>query len=230
MPQMNPYFIAVLLLLMACSPKKEQSDISQASLDEVRLQAGNPEEGKLLYSTCASCHGDSGQGIEQMHAPALVNVDRLYLYRQLMNFSKGIRGYAEQDTLGRQMALMAKTLKDSMEVNHVVAYIKTLPEFVVTNTISGDIRKGERTYQSICGSCHGPGGKGNEMMHAPRLNGLNDWYLKRQITNFKTSLRGSHPDDKLGAQMIPMASSLLDDQAMNDVIAYLQSANQPLAK
>lgn len=230
MPRMHPYIIVVVLLLMACSAKKEQSGIPSELLDEVRLQAGNPEEGKLLYATCAGCHGEGGQGMEKMQAPALVNVDRLYLYRQVMNFSKGIRGYADQDTLGKQMALMAKTLKDSIAVNHVVTYIKTLPEVSLSATIIGDIRKGERIYQSICGSCHGPEGKGNEMMHAPRLNGLNDWYLKRQITNFKGSLRGGHPGDKLGAQMLPMAASLTDEQAINDVIAYIQSAAKPVTQ
>ncbi len=60
-------------------------------------------------------------------------------------------------------------------------------------------------------------------MHAPRLNGLEPWYLKSQITKFKTSLRGAHPDDVYGAPMVPMMALLKDEQAIDDVIAYIQS-------
>ena len=60
-------------------------------------------------------------------------------------------------------------------------------------------------------------------MHAPRLNGLEPWYLKSQITKFKTSLRGAHPEDTYGAPMVPMMALLKDEQAIDDVIAYIQS-------
>jgi cytochrome c oxidase subunit 2 len=62
-------------------------------------------------------------------------------------------------------------------------------------------------------------------MNAPRLNGLEEWYLKRQIKNFQDSVRGSHPDDKLGAQMMAMAALLKNDEALNDVVAYIQSTS-----
>lgn len=218
------------LLLSACSPSKNQSEIPIELVEAVRIQAGNPVEGKLVYQSCVVCHGENAEGIQALQAPALVNTDKLYLYRQLMNFRKGIRGYSEQDTLGKQMAIMAKALNDSLAVSNVVAYIKTLQEVSVAATLGGDIRKGERAYESICGSCHGPGAKGNALMNAPRLNGLNDWYLKRQIRHFKSSIRGAHPTDKFGAQMIPMANMLTDEQAIHDVLAYIQSTALPAAK
>ena len=191
--------------------------------------AGSAQEGILLFGTCKTCHGETGQGNAKLKAPALVNIDGWYLYRQLMNFRKGIRGYLPADTLGMQMAAMANTLQDSLAVSHVVAYIETLPETSASITLTGDIKKGERAYQSICGSCHGPQGKGNTAMNAPRLNGLDDWYLKRQISKFRNSLRGAHPQDKFGAQMVPMVALLKDDQAINDVIAYIRSS-QPVAQ
>ena len=140
-----------------------------------------------------------------------------------MNFRKGIRGYLSADTHGVQMAAFASTIKDSVSIGRLIAYIEAMPEAPVLNTLKGDVKKGERTYQSICGSCHGAKGKGNEAMNAPRLNGLDDWYLKRQILNFKNSLRGAHPEDIYGAQMVPMATLLKDDQSINDVIAYIRS-------
>jgi cytochrome c oxidase subunit 2 len=213
---------------VSCAPKNEGEQEIKLGVSEEQPH-GIAAEGKPLFATCKTCHGDRGQGNTQLHAPALVNLDSWYLYRQLMNFKNGVRGYQSTDTLGHQMAAMAATLKDSVAIGHVVAYIETLPEAASQVTIIGDIKKGERTYQSICGSCHGPQGKGNKAMNAPRLNGLDDWYLKGQLSKFKNSIRGTHPQDKFGAQMVPMAALLKDEQAVNDVIAYIVST-QPVAE
>jgi len=217
----------LVLAMWSCSSKEEKQPIASRPV-VAQLPVGNPEAGKVAFATCQTCHGDVGQGNLQMHAPALVNSDGWYLYRQLMNFHKGIRGYLPEDTLGVQMAAMAKTLKDSMAVADVVAYIKTLPPVTLPAIITGDIKKGERAYQSICGSCHGPGAVGNEAMNAPRLNGVDDWYLKQQIIKFKKSIRGAHAADTYGAQMIPMVASLTDEQ-VHDVIAYIRSTSPQAA-
>ncbi len=222
-------YLVMALALLGCSIKEEKKGILE-NQSVAQILIGKPEVGKALYVTCKTCHGDAAQGNIQLHAPALVNIDNWYLYRQLMNFHKGIRGYLATDTLGIQMAAMAKTLKDSIAISNVVAYINTLPKVELQPIITGDIIKGERAYQSICGSCHGPGAKGNEKMNAPRLNGLDDWYLKSQISKFKNSIRGAHPADKFGAQMISMMALLADEQAENDVIAYIRSTTQPVTK
>jgi len=214
-------YLVLALVFLGCSSKDDRNTGSTQPV-VAQLPAGNPAEGKLLFATCQTCHGDAGQGNQKMHAPALANSDDWYLYRQLMNFKKGIRGYSTEDTLAFQMAAMAKTLKDSVAISHVVSYIKTLPEVVLPTIVPGDIKKGERLYQSICGSCHGSGAKGNEKMNAPRLTGLDDWYLQQQIFKFKKSIRGAHIDDTFGAQMIPMVASLTDEQ-VHDVIAYIRS-------
>ena len=223
------YGIVLALVIVGCSSKEQKNSVPQNAATSQQL-AGNPVEGKALYASCITCHGDAAQGNRQFHAPALANSDDWYLYRQLTNFHQGVRGYLEQDTAGVQMAAMAKTFKDSIGVNNVVAYIKTMPEIKLASTITGDIKKGERIYQSVCGSCHGPGAKGNEKMNAPRLNGLEDWYLKQQISKFKVSLRGAHPADKFGAQMVPMVALLANDQAVKDVIAYIRSTTEAAAK
>lgn len=217
-------YVVLALTFLACSSKDERNTISTQPV-VAQLPVGNPEEGRQLFATCQTCHGNAAQGNQQVHAPALANTDDWYLYRQLVNFKKSVRGYLPDDTLGIQMAAMAKTLKDSIAVSHVVAYIKTLPEVVLPAIVHGDIKKGERTYQSICGSCHGAGAKGNEKMNSPRLNGLDDWYIKQQIVKFKKSIRGAHAADTFGSQMIPMVTSLTDEQ-VNDVIAYIRSTTQ----
>ncbi len=219
------FYLVLVLVFWGCSSKESQKDIPQQAV--AQPPEGDPQVGKALYVTCKTCHGDAAQGNKKFKAPALVNTDGWYLYRQLMNFHNGVRGGLPTDTLGFQMAAMAKTLKDSVAVTHVVAYIKTLPQIVLPPTVEGEIKKGERTYQSVCGACHGPGARGNEKMNAPRLNGLDDWYLKSQIAKFKNGTRGTHPADTYGAQMVPMAVLLVDDRAVNDVIAYIRSTTQP---
>jgi len=220
------WWVLSVLAIFSCSTKSGSERDSAHPAQEF-YASGDAIKGKGLFTTCTACHGDKGQGSVQFHAPALVNNEPWYLYRQLMNFRNGIRGGdASMDTLGFQMAAMAKTLPDSNGVADVVAYIMSLPSTQTAAAIAGDIKKGERTYQSICGSCHGQAGKGNKLMNAPRLNGLEDWYLKGQISKFKNSIRGSHPKDLYGAQMIPMVSTLRDGQVINDVVAYILSANQ----
>lgn len=217
--------IVLVALLISCSTRNDK-EVSKTQ-DEEFYTTGNALTGKPLFTTCIACHGDKGQGNKQLHGPALVNNEPWYVYRQLMNFRNEIRGYSPSDTLGFQMAAMAKVLPDSNAVADVVAYIMSLPSTTPAIAIKGDIKKGERNYQSVCGSCHGQAGKGNKLMNAPRLNGLDDWYLKEQISKFQESIRGSHPKDVYGSQMIPMVASLRDEQAIDDVVAYILSVNQP---
>jgi cytochrome c oxidase subunit II len=214
----------IVLICLACGGKidvkEDQKRTTASSL------SGNAESGKELFNTCKSCHGDAGQGDLHKHAPALTNIDSWYLYRQLKNFNLGIRGYLPEDTLGVQMASMAKVLKDTVAMLDVMAFIETLPEVSIKTELSGDIRKGERIYETICGSCHGQKALGNELMHAPRLNGLDEWYLQNQINKFKSGLRGNHPADTYGAPMVPMMALLKDDQSVSDIIAYIRSTIQ----
>ena len=213
-------FAVILLCCGACSTQSNRTPATEISGS---VEKGNIDKGRALYVTCSTCHGASGEGRAQLHAPNLANLDPWYAFRQLKNFKKGIRGYLSQDSTGVQMATMAQSLKDTTEMLDVIAYIETLADVKVITAATGDIKNGERTYQTVCGSCHGAGAKGNELMHAPRLNGLEPWYIKSQITKFKTSLRGAHPEDAYGAPMVPMMALLKDEQAIDDVIAYIRS-------
>ena len=58
---------------------------------------------------------------------------------------------------------------------------------------------------------------------APALAGQNDWYLKRQIENFRAQIRGGHEDDIYGDQMYMLGSMLRGEQAIDDVVAYINS-------
>jgi cytochrome c oxidase subunit 2 len=52
---------------------------------------------------------------------------------------------------------------------------------------------------------------------------MSDWYLARQLHNFQQGIRGGHPADFSGAQMVLMAKVLADDRAINDLLAYVHT-------
>ena len=84
----------------------------------------------------------------------------------------------------------------------------------------GDAGRGETLY-AVCATCHGPQGEGMEAMNAPALAGREEWYLVRQLENFKSGVRGGDSADTFGMTMAPMAQTLPDKQAMEDVAADL---------
>jgi cytochrome c oxidase subunit 2 len=86
----------------------------------------------------------------------------------------------------------------------------------------GDAVAGQAQY-AVCAACHGAQGEGNLALNAPKLSGQGDWYLKRQLKYFKEGVRGTHEQDVFGKQMAPMAQTLADDTAINNVIAYIQT-------
>ena len=86
----------------------------------------------------------------------------------------------------------------------------------------GDANAGKPLYQA-CAACHGLEGEGKQELNAPKLSGLEDWYLTRQLTYFKHGIRGAHPEDTFGQQMAPMAATLVDETAKNNIAAYIQT-------
>jgi cytochrome c oxidase subunit 2 len=60
-------------------------------------------------------------------------------------------------------------------------------------------------------------------MNAPGLKGMSDWYLVTQLKNFKQGIRGAHPQDLYGRQMALMSEILHDDQAINDLVTYINT-------
>jgi cytochrome c oxidase subunit 2 len=52
---------------------------------------------------------------------------------------------------------------------------------------------------------------------------MSDWYLVRQLEYFKGGVRGTHDADVYGDQMNMMANVLIQDNAINDVVAYINT-------
>ena len=188
---------------------------------------GDEVAGQAAYAVCASCHGQQGEGNQQLNAPKLAGQEKWYLRRQLEYFKTGVRGTGPGDTFGMAMGPMANTLVDDAAVENVIAYIQTLPDEPPTKTVVGDIENGEDIYNT-CAVCHGQQGEGYAFMNAPRQAGLDDWYLVTQLKNFRSGARGAHSGDAYGMQMNMMAAILNTDQAINDVVAYINTLDGPV--
>lgn len=181
---------------------------------------GDAEKGKVLFAVCMACHGANGEGNAALNAPATGGQDEWYVVRQLNNFRAGVRGAHAEDIFGAQMRPMALTLPNEQAVMDVAAYIATLPLPELAATLEGNTDAGKKAF-AVCVACHGANGEGNVSLNAPRLSGQYDWYIKRQIDNFKAGIRGTNPKDIYGAQMRPMAMILVTDEQVRDVTAYI---------
>lgn len=89
----------------------------------------------------------------------------------------------------------------------------------------GDPERGRALFQ-VCQGCHGAQGEGNEAQGAPRLAGQHGWYLRRQLMNFRQGIRGASEQDQYGQLMRGFASLLEDEQAVHDVVAYIETLSR----
>ena len=85
---------------------------------------GNLHNGNNLYQgKCGACHGGAAEGNPALNAPRLAGLDAPYIKRQFAHFRNGVRGTDPQDTPGRQMAMMAKTLPSERDLDDIIAFI-----------------------------------------------------------------------------------------------------------
>ncbi len=180
------------------------------------------ERGEQLWALCTQCHGANGQGNLDYLAPDIAGMPAWYAERQLHKFRDGLRGTHFDDIAGMRMRPMARSLRTDQDITDVAAFVASLPPQDPEAVLEGgDPAKGEQ-YYATCAACHGPKGEGLEALNGPPLNTSSDWYLKTQLTNFKAGVRGGNPADALGAQMRGMSYTLPDDQAILDVLAYIE--------
>jgi cytochrome c oxidase subunit 2 len=187
----------------------------------ISAQAADVAAGKTAYAVCSTCHGPNGAGNQSLNAPRIAGQFDWYLKRQIQSFKDGVRGGAG-DVYGAQMRPMAMTLTNDAAIDNVVAYVGTLTAPPPPATVQGDANAGKQLYVT-CAACHGQKGEGNVAQNAPKLADQDDWYLVRQLQNYKSGVRGNNPKDAFGAQMKPMAAMLANDQAINNVVVYIRS-------
>jgi cytochrome c oxidase subunit 2 len=175
------------------------------------------------YAACIACHGVNGEGNPALKAPALAGQLPDYIVRQITNFQQGHRGTAAGDILGAQMVAFASLLTEPADIDVIAQYLSELPVSARAVSIEGDVVAGKSLYNSNCGDCHGANGLGNDQFSAPMLAGLTDQYLFDQFNKFKSSQRGFAKEDKRGRQMQFMSDEIANDEALRNVVAYIQT-------
>ena len=170
---------------------------------------------------CTTCHGAEGIGNIAIEAPRLAVMEAWYLKRQLENFRAGIRGTHGEDIQGIAMRPMAAKLSDE-SIADIVDWVGDWEYVAAEATVEGNVRQGRTAFQA-CAACHGANAQGNEALGAPALAGQNDWYLLTQLRNFRAGFRGSHQEDTFGSQMVTMSKILRDDQAVINVVSYINT-------
>lgn len=186
------------------------------------LAAANPAAGQAQYAVCASCHGAQGEGNRALNAPKLAGLQAWYTERQLNYYKTGVRG-GEGDTNGQMMAPMANMLADAAAVRNMAAYLESLPNTPAEPTVTGDVENGASIYNRNCAACHRDNGEGTWYTDAPKLAGMSDWYFITQLQNFRAGIRGLHPNDYYGEQMVSMATAMSGLEEYEDVAAYVNT-------
>ena len=110
-----------------------------------------------------------------------------------------------------------------------LSFALALSAHAEANVGEANLERGKMFYEN-CVACHGANGQGNAQLHAPPIGGKQEWYIVRQLNNFKAGIRGTNPQDIYGAQMRPMAMTLPNEQAIVDVSAYAASLKPPTPK
>jgi cytochrome c553 len=80
-----------------------------------------------------------------------------------------------------------------------------------------------------CISCHMENGGGKQIILAPAIAGLPQWYVEDSVRKFRSGVRGSHFYDVAGMRMRPMARTLKEAQItpVAEYVANLPPVPQP---
>ena len=182
---------------------------------------GGPQ-GHLYVGACSPCHGKSGEGYSGEQSPKISGQEEWYLTRQLSSFANDFRGAHDGERWAKQMNFHVKDFTQA-QLDSFVSYIMTLEDIPSKATIEADTTRGKQLYVQTCLACHGENGMGNKELNSPRLAGMTDWYMITQLQKFRAGLRGDHLDDTYGLQMTPFAKALPDEQAVLEVVAYINT-------
>ncbi|NEE02027.1 cytochrome bc1 complex diheme cytochrome c subunit [Phytoactinopolyspora halotolerans] len=166
--------------------------------------------GRELYGqSCASCHGQQGEGTHR--GPSLEGVGAasadFYLSTGRMPID-----HPDEDPRRREPAL------NEDEIHALVSYVASLGDGPPIPTVEeGDASQGRHLYLGSCASCHSPSTTGGAMPHGEVSPSL----VPSAPTQIAEAIR-------LGpGTMPPFSEHALSDEEMNDLIAYVIALREP---
>ena len=90
------------------------------------------------------------------------------------------------------------------------------------NAPTPGIDRGEALY-GTCVPCHGGSGEGNQVLGAPAIAGLPQWYVQEQLVKYQNGMRGAEPFDTVGIRMKSMSMALDLEGDLESVSEYVAS-------
>jgi cbb3-type cytochrome c oxidase subunit III len=177
--------------------------------------------GAQLYRSCVSCHGPSGEGNALIGAPRLAGMPAWYVASQVERFQTGLRGQHPDDVEGLRMRAMSKQMLSKAEVETVATYIAALAPVTNPATLPAPAAATQSAF-TLCTTCHGDRGQGNEQVHAPPLAGQDDWYVARQLRKFRSRVRGTAAGDPIGPVMQAMSLTIAPEN-IDALAAYVHA-------
>ena len=189
-----------------------------ASIDVLARDPAAVRLGRSIFdNTCATCHGSSAQGA--IGYPNLT--DDIWHWggtpqRVLQTVLDGREGVMPE------WGKVLTGIGGPDAVDNVVAYVRTLHD-AGTLVNNYPAAQGKALYQSVCTSCHGVDGKGNEELGAPNL--ADDYWLYGDST---AALRETISKGRHGS--MPPHRGLLGETRARLVASYVWSLSHPQAK
>ena len=137
---------------------------------------------RLFLNTCAQCHGSDGRGSKGF--PNLADSD--WLGGDTQDY---VQGVITQGRTG-MMPPMAAAVGTAEDVKNVANYVLSLSGSAHNELAA---QQGKAKFM-VCAACHGPDGKGNQVLGAPNLtdkiwlHGYGEKAIIDMVTNGRTNV------------------------------------------
>ncbi len=179
--------------------------IPQLAKDDDALEIGK----RLYLNYCTVCHGSDAGGTPGF--PNLKDDDWLYggspekIQESILNGRKANGMVAWKDTLGGEQG-----------VKNVAQYVLKLSGNKHDEEAAA---KGMEKYNTICVACHGPEGKGNQMLGAPNLSD-DTWLYGGSVDKIEKSIA----EGRQG--VMPAHKDFLGEDKVHLLAAYIYSLGE----
>lgn len=201
----------ILVLLSALATAQDDPAIETGKVIATQGVGGVP--------SCASCHGQGGEGMIAAGFPALAGMDAAYFERQLADMKTGSRG------LNPAMKPVVDGLTPD-QIKAVAKYYESLelkvtpgdPTLAAKGKLLVEVGDWDRGLPA-CVSCHGPDGLGVNH-NFPAIAGQGAPYLAAQVNAWK---QGTRKNDVNG--LMASVANKLTDEDVAAIGAYLQGVS-----
>ncbi len=96
---------------------------------------------------------------------------------------------------------------------------KTMWAALLATCLAG--RAGAANEFDHCLLCHGANANGNVAIRAPKVSGMEPWYLTRQLQYFAGGVRGAPEADAPGHEMGPVGLRLEQESRLADAVRFI---------